>query len=77
MLTTLVVISQTMETNHDLEANRNRISETPTIVNSVKYTNSIKHNSDVPQVPAVPDAYTRQNSVTDSIKTDKTRSRLL
>ncbi|KAM0703148.1 hypothetical protein Q7P35_009086 [Cladosporium inversicolor] len=63
-----------METNHDLEANRNRISETPTIVNSVKYTNSIKHNSEVPQVPAVPEAYTRQNSVADSVKTDKTNS---
>lgn len=64
-----------METNHDLEANRNRISETPTIVNSVKYTNSIKHrSSDVPQVPAVPDTYTRQNSVSDSIKTDKADS---
>lgn len=63
-----------METKHDLEANRNRISETPTIVNSVKYTNSIKHNSDVPQVPVVPDSYTRQNSVADSIKSDKAHS---
>jgi multidrug resistance protein len=63
-----------MEDNHDLEANRNRISETPTIVNSVKYTNSVKHNSDVPQVPAVPSTYTRHNSTTDSIKTDKADS---
>jgi len=61
-----------MESNRDLEANPNRISETPTIVNSVKYTNSLKHiSSEVPQVPAVPSTYTRQNSETDSVKTDK------
>ena len=61
-----------MESNRDLEANPNRISETPTIVNSVAYTHSPKHDSsDVPQVPAVPATYTRQNSETDSVKTDK------
>lgn len=67
-------MSQAAESNHDLEANAksNRISETPTVVNSVKYTNSLKHtSSNVPDVPAVPSAYIRKNSDTDSVKTDK------
>jgi hypothetical protein len=70
-------MSQAMELDRDLEANPNRISQTPTIVNSVRYgpgssTTSLKQrDSNVPEVPAVPSTYTRQNSDTGSIKTDK------
>jgi hypothetical protein len=70
-------MSQAMDFDRDLEANPNRISQTPTIVNSVRYgpgssTASLKQrDSNVPEVPAVPSTYTRQNSDTGSIKTDK------
>jgi hypothetical protein len=71
-------MSQAMELDRDLEAaNPNRISQTPTIVNSVRYgpgssTTSLKQrDSNVPEVPAVPSTYTRQNSHTGSFKTDK------
>jgi hypothetical protein len=70
-------MSQAMDLDRDLEANPNRISQTPTIVNSVRYgpgssTGSLKQReSNVPDVPAVPSTYTRQNSDTGSIKTDK------
>lgn len=76
-------MSQGLENEHDLEANatkNNRISETPTVANSVKYArspststaaNSNKnHYSDVPDVPAVPATYTRQNSE-ESLKAEK------
>lgn len=76
-------MSQLVDSDHDLEANstrQNRFSETPTIVNSVAYSrnsaistaaNSLKHqDSNVPEVPALPATFTRQNSDTGSIKTD-------
>jgi DHA1 family multidrug resistance protein-like MFS transporter len=70
-------MSQATDLDRDLEANPNRISQTPTIVNSVRYgpgssTASLKQrDSDVPAVPAVPSTYTRQNSDAGSIKTDE------
>jgi len=72
-------MSQNVGPDRDLEANTtsNRISETPTVVNSVRYSNAsttdnsqTKRYSDVPDVPALPSNYTRQNSTTRSFKTD-------
>jgi DHA1 family multidrug resistance protein-like MFS transporter len=72
------MMPQTMDNNRDLEANTNRISQTPTVVNSVLYgagsdtAKSLKHyDSDVPEVPAVPSTFTRRNSDIESIKTNK------
>lgn len=80
-------MSQASEGQRDLEANTintNRFSETPTIVNSVKYNRisgtssaagSIKKlDSEVPDVPPVPSAFTRRNSDTGSFKTEREQS---
>jgi DHA1 family multidrug resistance protein-like MFS transporter len=67
------------EPDHDVEANFTsyRNSETPTVVNSVRYSNAStvdvsqnKRLSEVPDVPAVPSNYIRRNSHTRSFKTD-------
>ena len=70
-----------MDNDHDLEANSikyDRTSETPTIVDSAAYLNSVSsttanplehRSSDVPEVPAVPSASTRRNSEGDSVRT--------
>ena len=72
-------MSQLPEPDHDVEANFTsyRNSETPTVVNSVRYSNAstadvsqTKRHSEVPDVPAVPTNYTRRNSQTRSFKTD-------
>jgi DHA1 family multidrug resistance protein-like MFS transporter len=72
-------MSQSPEPDHDLEANFTsyRNSETPTVVNSVRYSNAstvdvsqTKRHSHVPDVPAVPSNYIRRNSHSKSYKTD-------
>jgi hypothetical protein len=83
-------MSRDLERNHDLEANstqNNRISKTPTVVNSVKLkrfhsTSSVaisnkSRNSDgpdVPAVPAVPLIFVGQHSNNDSSKVDKDKN---
>ncbi|KAM0719288.1 hypothetical protein Q7P37_005193 [Cladosporium fusiforme] len=58
--------------------NPNRFSETPTVVNSVRYSNASGsstpakgQSSDTPEVPPVPAAFVRQNSASGSFKTEK------
>jgi DHA1 family multidrug resistance protein-like MFS transporter len=72
-------MSRPTEPDQDLEANFTsyRNSETPTVVNSVRYSNAstvdvsqTKRFSEVPDVPAVPSNYIRRNSHSKSFKTD-------
>lgn len=76
-------MSQDVESQQTPEAslmNANRLSETPTVVNSVRYSShsgtsrpAKRQPSDTPDVPPLPAAYGRQNSVDGSIKTGHTK----